>query len=155
MGTIFVIAEHRQGELRDITFEMLFKANTLCKDLSHKLTAVVLGGDEALADEIKKWADTILLFEHERLKNFDGDLYKEVISGLIEEYEPFITLMGHTSWGMDFAPALAIKTGYPLATDCVDIQVEDGRPSVIRQIYSGKIFTKVSFRESKSCIIFS
>ncbi len=153
MGTIFVIAEHRQGELRDITFEMLFKANTLCKDLSHKLTAVVLGGDEALADEIKKWADTILLFEHERLKNFDGDLYKEVISGLIEEYEPFITLMGHTSWGMDFAPALAIKTGYPLATDCVDIQVEDGRPSVIRQIYSGKIFTKVSFRESKSYLI--
>jgi hypothetical protein len=29
MGEIFVVAEHRQGELREITLEMLFKANEL------------------------------------------------------------------------------------------------------------------------------
>ena len=31
MGEIFVIAEHRDGELREVTFQMLWKANDLCE----------------------------------------------------------------------------------------------------------------------------
>ena len=30
MGDIFVIAEHRNGEIRDITFEMLQKSGRAC-----------------------------------------------------------------------------------------------------------------------------
>ncbi len=54
---------------------------------------------------------------------------------------------------MDLAPALSIKMGFPLATDCVDIQLDDGHPIVIRQIYSGKLFTKVSFKESAGYMV--
>jgi electron transfer flavoprotein alpha subunit len=80
-------------------------------------------------------------------------VYKEILNGLIVENRPLITLIGHSSWGMDLAPSLSIKTGYPLATDCVDILIEDGRPKVIRQIYSGKVFSKMSFKESEGYII--
>ncbi|OPX35478.1 MAG: hypothetical protein B1H11_09065 [Desulfobacteraceae bacterium 4484_190.1] len=154
MGEIFVVVEHRQGEVRDITFEMLFKAGELCQESSHELTAILMGGkEEPFLDDIAPKADRVMVFEDERLKNFNGDLYKEILDGLIKEYRPFLTLMGHTSWGMDLAPALCIKTGYPLATDCVDILVENGRPVVIRQIYSGKVFSKVSFKESQGYLM--
>ncbi|MDP6180253.1 MAG: electron transfer flavoprotein subunit alpha/FixB family protein, partial [Desulfatiglandales bacterium] len=154
MGEIFVVVEHRKGEVREITFEMLFKASELCKGLSHSLTAILIGRKkEAFIDGITQRADKVIAVEDERLNNFNADNYKEILHRLIEEHRPFLTLMGHTPWGMDFAPALSIKTGFPLATDCVDIMVVDGHPMVIRQIYSGKIFSKVSFKESEGYLI--
>ena len=154
MGEIFVVVEHRQGEVRDITYEMFFKANELCREYSHKLTAILLGGkDEPFLEDIAPLADRIMIFEDEQLRIFSSDLYKDILNGLIEEHRPFLTFMGHTSWGMDLGPALSVKTGYPLATDCVDIMVEDDRPVVIRQIFSGKVFNRVSFKESQGYLI--
>ena len=48
--------EHRKGEIRDITREMLYKAGELCAGASHELVAVVLAGEEAdgLAREAAK-----------------------------------------------------------------------------------------------------
>jgi electron transfer flavoprotein alpha subunit len=154
MADIFVVVEHRKGEVRDITYEMLFKADQLCRAYSHNLTAVMFGGkDEGFAEDILRKADKVIVFEDERLKDYDSDMYKDILQRLVVEERPFLTLMGHTSWGMDLAPALSVKTGYPLATDCVDILLEDGRPKVIRQIYSGKVYSKVSFRESQGYLI--
>jgi electron transfer flavoprotein alpha subunit len=153
MGEIFVVIEHRRGEIRDITFEMLSEAQKLCTSLSYTLTAVLIGeGNGIGAQDFTAKADRVIVVDDERVKTFDADLSKEILSQLMEEYHPFITLCGHTPYGMDLAPALSIRKGYPLATDCVDILLEDGRPKVIRQIYNGKIFTKVSFRESESYI---
>ncbi|HBF43490.1 MAG TPA: electron transfer flavoprotein subunit alpha/FixB family protein, partial [Desulfobacteraceae bacterium] len=154
MGEIFVVVEHRQGEVRDISFEMLFKASQLCREFSHNLTAIVIGGkDESYVDEIVKKADRVICVEDEKLKNFSAELYMEILNNLIGEYQPFLTLIGHTSWGMDLAPCVAIKTGYPLATDCVDILIDNSRPNVIRQIYSGKVFSRISFKESAGYLI--
>jgi electron transfer flavoprotein alpha subunit len=154
MGEIFVVVEHRKGEVREITYQLLWKANELSHKLSYTLTAVLFGGkDEGFLGDIKERADKVLVFEDERVKNFNGDLYKELLFRLIQEHRPFLTLMGHTPWGMDFAPSLSIRTGYPLATDCVDIQVQDGRPKAVRQIYTGKIFSRIGFRDSEGYLI--
>jgi electron transfer flavoprotein alpha subunit len=61
--------------------------------------------------------------------------------------------MGHTPWSLDLAPALAVKTGCPLATDCVDILLDSGKPKVVRQVYSGKIFSRMAFKESSGYLI--
>ena len=150
MGEILVVVEHRKGEIREITREMLFKARELCSGAYHELVAVVLVGDEAgsMVQEVAKMADKVLVFQGPWFENFDSHVYGEVLTSLVRERKPFLTLIGHTSWGMDIAPALAVQSGYPLATDCVNILLEDGRPFAIRQIYSGKLFSRVSFRES-------
>jgi electron transfer flavoprotein alpha subunit len=154
MGEIFVVVEHRRGEVREITYGMLNKAGEICRKLSYNLTAIVLADNKAdFIGEISKRSDRVMVFEDERLSVFDGNLYKEILSRLIEEYHPLLTLMGHTSWGMDLGPALSIKTGCPLATDCVDILVEENRPKVIRQVYGGKAFSRVSFKDSNSYLV--
>ncbi|MFC1823979.1 electron transfer flavoprotein subunit alpha/FixB family protein [Thermodesulfobacteriota bacterium] len=154
MSEIFVVIEHRQGEVRDISYEMLFKANELCQKLSHTLTAILIGGkDMPFVEQIAEKADKVILFEDEKVASFKADQYKDILNGLLAEHSPFMTLIGHTAWGMDLAPCLSVKCGFPLVTDCVDILVEDNRPLAIRQIYSGKIYTKVSFKEAGGYLI--
>ena len=154
MSELFVIVEHRLGETRDITYEMLWKAGELAQKLSHTVTAIILGHDvKSLADNISDRADKIIIFDDERLKNFNADIHKEIIYALIEESKPAFTLIGNTSWGMELAPCLSVKTGLPLATDCIDIIPKDDTIIAQRQMFNGKIFANVSFTEPKGCLI--
>jgi electron transfer flavoprotein alpha subunit len=154
MSEIFVVIEHRLNEVRDITYEMLWKAGELAQKHSHTVTAILLGHEVgALAENISDRAHRILFFDDERLRNFNADIYKEIIAELIQESNPILTLIGNTSWGMELAPCLAVRTGYPLATDCIDIAFQDGKLFAERQMYSGKIFSHVSFAESKGYLL--
>ena len=154
MAEIFVVIEHRNGEFRDVSYEMLRKAHDLGQQDSHSLTAVLLKGSEALPlQEIVERADKVIQVEDDRLGAFDGELTKEILARLIEVERPILTLVGHTAWGMDLAPALAVKVGSPIATDCVDIFIEGGEPKALRQIYSGKIFSKVAFKKSEGYLV--
>lgn len=154
MDEILVIVEHRQGVVRDITHEMLFKAGQLSKNNSCTVTALLIGGvDENALEELARRADKVLVLEQDSLKNFSPDSYKEIAFRLIRDRQPLMTLIGHTSWGMGYAPALSVKTGYPMATDCMDIFLENRRPLAVRQMYGGKIFSRVSFKKSDGYII--
>jgi len=154
MSELFVIVEHRLGEIRDITYEMLWKAGELAQNLSHTVTAIILGHDvNSLVENISDRADKIITFDDERLKNFNADIYKEIIYGLIQESKPALTLIGGTSWGMELAPCLSVKTGLPLATDCIDILPKDTTFIAQRQMFNGKIFANVSFAESEGCLL--
>ncbi|RJR33265.1 MAG: electron transfer flavoprotein subunit alpha/FixB family protein [Desulfobacteraceae bacterium] len=154
MADIFVVVEHRQGEVREISLQALWKANELSKKMSAPITAVIMGGkDESFVNEIASRADKVLLFENDSLRNFTPDLYVGILQSLIQEHRPLITLVGHTPWGMDLGPSLSVRTGYPVATDCVDVLVDNGKPKAIRQVYSGKLFQKVSFKDSEGYLI--
>ena len=154
MSEIFVIVEHRLNEIRDISFEMLWKACELAQTHSHTVTAILLGHEvNALAEQISDRADKVVLVDDERCKNFNADTSKEIVAGLIRESKPILTLVGNTAWGMELAPCLAVKTGYPLATDCIDISFQDGKLVAERQMYDGKIFSRVSFSDSPGYLL--
>jgi electron transfer flavoprotein alpha subunit len=154
MGEIMVVIEHRQGKVRDISLEILSKADALCNQLSFQLTAAILAADSnPIVDHLKARADRFLVFEDERLATFEPERYIGILNRIIGEARPFLTLMGHTPWGMDLAPALAVRTGYPLATDCSGLSVEGGKPSAVRQILNGKVFSRVGFKDSEGYLI--
>jgi len=108
---------------------------------------------ENLAAQLKDRAGRIIIYDDKRLQHFDAECYTEILAGLIAARKPMMVLMGHTPWGMDLAPALSVKTGFPLATDCVEILMESGKPKIVRQIYSGKIFARMAFRDAPSYLI--
>ncbi|UCC33630.1 MAG: electron transfer flavoprotein subunit alpha/FixB family protein [Candidatus Bathyarchaeota archaeon] len=154
MTELFVLAEHRQGEIRDVTFELLTKGKELAKKTSTDLTAIVLGhnaGNHAkrLADHAKR----VLVIEDPRLENFNSEAYQMVLSQLISQRKPSLTLMGHTAFGVDLAPSLATELNLPLATDCVDLDFEGETLTVIRQVYGGKVNVKARVRKSEGYIV--
>jgi len=143
---IFVLAEHRRGSLRDVTWEILNKGTELASRSGAELIAVLLGyrvGD--FAEELAHWAEQVLVVEDERLENFNSETYQKVLSHLISEYKPLVTLLGHTAFGMELAPSLATQLQIPLSTDCIDLHLEGGKLTTIRQMYGGKVNAEISF----------
>jgi electron transfer flavoprotein alpha subunit len=150
MGDVFVLAEHRRGELREVTLEMLGKGRKLANQMGGNLKAVLLGhGVDAFASELADQAHEVLVVEDERLENFNSELYQEVLVSLLADRKPTLTLIGHTACGMDLAPSLAAELDLPLATDCIGFEFEDGRLLAIREMYGGKLQANVSFGGSE------
>lgn len=154
MTELFVLAEQRRGELRDITFEMLTKGRELSQKIDADLTAVLLGHNvkefaKKLADHAKK----VLTVDDARLEDFNAEAYQKVLSHLVSERKPLLTLIGHTSFGIDLAPSLATELNVPLATDCINVDFEERKPIVVRQVYGGKVNVRASLRTSESYIV--
>jgi electron transfer flavoprotein alpha subunit len=153
MGEIFVVVEHRQGKIRDITYEMLQAGETLASQQGASSTAVLLGHHaKNFAEELALRTSKVLVVEDAQLEHFNSILYQKVLSSLIAKYQPFLTLIGHTAFGMDLAPSLSVEMGFPLVTDCIGLSFEGNRLKAVRSIYGGKVNANVSLKESKGYI---
>jgi len=149
MSRIFVLVEHRQGEIRDITREMLAKGRELAKQPDGKLTAILLGYQvDNFAGELAQYADEVLVLDDRKLANFNGAIYQETVSKLVAEYQPQLTLIGHTGFGMELAGLLEM----PLATDCIDLYFKDSALTVVRQMYTGKVNAEIAFNPAQSYV---
>jgi electron transfer flavoprotein alpha subunit len=150
MGEIFVLVEHRQGKIRDVTYEMLGVGDKLVTRHGSSLTAVLLGkGVKNFAEDLATRAGKVLVVEDENLEHFNSILYQNVLTSLLSKYQPLLTLIGHTAFGMDLAPSLSVGTGSPLVTDCIDVSLEDGRFKATRSVYGGKVNATISLKESQ------
>ncbi|MBW2339234.1 MAG: electron transfer flavoprotein subunit alpha/FixB family protein [Deltaproteobacteria bacterium] len=154
MDEILVLAEHRQGELRDITFEMLFAANTLGKENGLATAGLLLGHETSgLAGKLKGACDRVLVIEDPELAHYNADQYLMALETAVKDRKPLLTLIGHTAMGMDLAPAMAARLCLPLVTDCVELSLEEGRLGVLRQIYGGKINAQLVMKPSDHYLI--
>ena len=150
MAEIFVLVEHRQGKIRDITYEMLEAGEKLASQQGASSTAVLLGHNvKNFAEELATRAAKVLVVEDVQLEHFNSILYQKVLCSLIAKYQPFLTLIGHTAFGMDLAPSLSVEMGFPLVTDCIGLSFEESRLKAVRSIYGGKVNANISMRESK------
>jgi electron transfer flavoprotein alpha subunit len=154
MGDIFVLAEHRQGELRDVTFEMLGKGQELAAAMDAPLAAVLLGHDvDGFATELAKHANQVVVVEDERLEHFNSAVCQQVLAQLISERKPGLVLIGHSAQGMDLAPSLATQLGLPLVTDCLGLEVEDGQLFALREMYGGKVSARFAFKQADTHLV--
>ena len=154
MTEIFVLAEHRQGQIRDITFEALTKAREFAEKTNADLNAILLGKDvKEHAKTLSEYARKVIVVEDDKLNNFNSEAYQKVLSNLIKERKPLLTLIGHTAYGIELAPRLAAALNLPLATDCIDLGFENETLVVTRQMFGGKVNVKAVARKSESYII--
>jgi len=153
MAEIFVLVEHRQGKIRDITFEMLEAGEKIASQRGTSSTAVLLGHHvKNFAEELASKASKVLVVEDQQLEHFNSILYQNVLSSLMTTFRPLLTMIGHTAFGMDLAPSLAVEKGFPLVTDCIGLSFEEGGLRATRSIYGGKVNANLSVRESKGYV---
>ena len=153
MSEIFVLIEHRKNEIRDITFEMLTLGRQLAKKNGTSLTAVLLADHtERFTDRLKNHADKVLCIDEEKAENFNSEIYQKILSSLIKDRKPILTLIGHTAFGLDLAPSLATVTGLPLATDCIGLELENNILSAERQMFGGKVNARISLNAGSGYI---
>ncbi len=150
---ILVLVEHRKGEIRDITFEMLGKGRDLAESGGWRLTALLLGhGVSAMVGPLAARADLVEAIEDPGLEIFNSDAYQSVLADVIRDRKPAVVLIGHTSYGLDLAPGLATELDLPLITDVTDVSLENGSVVAVRPVYGGKAKARVRSRESQTIV---
>jgi electron transfer flavoprotein alpha subunit len=138
---IFVVIEHLQGQLADISYVMLAGARILAQGTDGDVVAILLGNNaQALANDLA--ADRVLYVEHPALEEFSSDAYLKAISELIREDLPRAVIFGHTSIGSDVAGGLAVRLNLPLVSQIKSFHIENGTPKFISQICGGKIMAE-------------
>jgi electron transfer flavoprotein alpha subunit len=154
MAEIFALVEHRQGTIRDITFELLACGRKLAEARNTTLTAVLFGSDTgSMVDLIKTMAHRVLVVDNPVYKDFNAEIYQITLHDLIKKHAPVLTLIGHTAYGYDLCAPLAIQLDCPFTTDCLEITFAGDHLKVVRQMYDGKLNARVTLCSHSSYIV--
>src|SRR5258708_2079863 len=144
---VLVLVEQRENRLRKAGIEALSEGRRIAGSLGQPLNALIVGGDvKGLTDEVKaQGANKIYLAESATFGKYSTEGYAAALTLAIQEVQPNVVLLAHTSQGKDLAPRVAARLDLGLATDVTDIKVADGKVTAVRPVYAGKAYTTVEF----------
>src|SRR5688572_5949715 len=144
---VWVIVEHRDGKLRDVTLELLGAARPMAAKLHHKVTAVLLGHNVGHLPEelVAAGADEVLVCEHPVLKTPLARPSTDVINKLVEERKPNIVLIGATHTGRDISSRVAATLDAGMTADCTELDVDatNGELLARRPAFGGKMLATI------------
>jgi electron transfer flavoprotein alpha subunit len=145
MSGILVVAETRQGELREISLELVGAALTVKEQAGGPVMVAVLGaGGEAHAGALAAPGVDEVLTVAGAPENCEAHVHEGVLEALIAEEQPGLVLLGHTIDSMGFGPALAARLGLGFASDVTGVSWEEG-PVATRGAYGGKVEVELDF----------
>lgn len=147
MKKVLVLAETRNGSIRNVSFEALAAARKIAG--RGEVIAALFGteGDGKTNPLAHYGADQIFTIDDERLETYTTDAYTQALTQLIGSVQPDAVILGHTAIGKDLAPRVAARLGFGLISDCIDLEISGGEIVFLRPIYAGKAFQKKKFSE--------
>ncbi|MFW5999991.1 MAG: electron transfer flavoprotein subunit alpha/FixB family protein [Halorubrum sp.] len=142
MADVLVVAEHRRGELRDVTYETITAGRELANARGGDLHVAVISGDvDGFAEELnREGVDAVHAVADG--EEFDHNAYQAVASTLADRLDAGAVVLPNSVNGLDYAPALAEELDVPIVTDAVGIDYDDGL-TVTREMYGSKVETTV------------
>ena len=143
---IWIFAEQREGNIQEVTLEILGKAKEISLVNNEEVTAVLIGQDvKPLAQELIYYgADVVIVIEDELLKEYQTNVYTDILEKVVEKYKPSSLLLGATTIGRDLAPRLATRIHTGLSADCIDLEMDkDGLLIQTKPSFGGNIMVEI------------
>ncbi len=139
---ILVIAEERGGTLNPVSWEAVAAA----QQAGGPVTVAVVGADTSGSAGALASAGVaeVIRLEAPALASYTQDGFVAALAGLIDAEAPGDVFLSHTYQARDFAPALAVRTGRPLVTDCVGIRASAGGRVFVRPVFQGRLLADVA-----------
>lgn len=154
MGGLLVIAEHRQGELTPGSLECITAARQLQVEKSQRLTVAVLATDP---DKYSEQLNLDGVHEIVRIttpqEEFQVDAYEAAVSALVSERQPAVVLVPHSVDAWSYAPAIAARGDFGLATDVFGIRYEGDELVATRAAYAEKLHMELDFPGRKTVLL--
>jgi electron transfer flavoprotein alpha subunit len=124
---VWAVAELLNGELRQVSFELLGKGSELAHKLNARLAAVVAGVN--VGNHVKALAahgaSRVYVADDERLARYSTFDYTTLVADAIKTHNPMTVLLGSTSNGRDLAPRIAARLSLGLTADCIDVDLDE------------------------------
>jgi len=154
MSKVLVVVEHRQGAIKDTTFELIALARDLAARSDLEPAAVLVGHALApLTDVLSRYVPRTIVVESEALEHFRYETHAAVLKDILEKEAPLLALCPHTAFGMELFPRLSVETGRPCATDCIGVEADGAGLSVVRSVYNGKIRSRSAFAPADGYLV--
>ncbi|MFQ5922076.1 MAG: electron transfer flavoprotein subunit alpha/FixB family protein [Anaerolineales bacterium] len=139
---VLIVAEHSDGKMSDISYEMVGKAKGIATTLGGQAIALVLGHD--IQEQAGSFAsDATLYVDDPALAEFNPEAYCRVIEGVVSEKSPRLCLFGSTTSGMDLGAWLSAKSNLSCVAYVNSIEVEGDQLVATSQVYAGKMTAEV------------
>lgn len=149
---VFVLVEHRDGQVAESTFELLGKAGELAGAAGGEAVALLVGsGIDPLLGQLGA-AGRVIAIEDAGLAEFTPTGYQAALTPVLREREPLLLLVTNSGVGMDVAAGLSMTTGLPLAAYAVEVTLDGGAPLVTSQLYAGRIQVRSRFRDGRGIV---
>ena len=142
MADVLVVAEHRRGDLRDVSYEAITAGRELADARGGDLHVAVIAGDvDDFAEDLnREGVDAIHTVANG--EEFDHNVYQTAVAALLDRTDAAAVVAPNSVNGLDYAPAVAEDRGLPLVTDAVGFEY-DGGLTVTREMYGSKVETTV------------
>jgi electron transfer flavoprotein alpha subunit len=146
--TYIIMAEVREGKLRQVTLEAI-RAAGLIKEDGDQLVAILMGhGIASQASELAQYGiSQVFAIDHVDLEHYNAQNYFTAITQLIDQLQPHALIFGHTAVGRDLAPMVAARMNAGQISDVIAIEKTAGEVSFTRPLYAGKAFETKQFAE--------
>ncbi|WP_226004442.1 electron transfer flavoprotein subunit alpha/FixB family protein [Natrinema salinisoli] len=141
MTDVLAVADHRRGELRDVSYEIITAGRQLADETGGDLhLAVISGTVDDFAEKLNRdGVDAIHTVSHG--EEFNHDVYTQAITQLYDELAPQYVLTPNSVNGLDYAPAIANQLDLPVVTDTIDLDNDGETLVATREMYGGKVET--------------
>jgi electron transfer flavoprotein alpha subunit len=138
---IYLIIEHHQGQVSDLSYMMVAAAQEITSSLGGSIIAVMFGHQQQGA--VNDLAvNRVLYFDHPLLASYSPGVYQHVIAAIVEEHRPRLLVFGDTSAGSETAGCLSARFDLPIISSCRSLQIQDGRLTYTSQICGGKMMVQ-------------
>jgi electron transfer flavoprotein alpha subunit len=140
--SVLVVAEHRQGEVRDTTRELV----TAARELGGPVAVLVIAADPApLASQVDLAGVDEILTVTSGSQEFETDTFQAAVESVVTARNPRVVLTGFTVDGMGWAPAVAASLGLGFASDVFAVRDDGGSVVAQRAFYGGKVHGELEF----------
>ncbi|MCD6234876.1 MAG: electron transfer flavoprotein subunit alpha [Candidatus Neomarinimicrobiota bacterium] len=143
---IAVYADHVEGNIHPVTFELLGKAREMAVKIGYPVYCLMMGDRISIkAEELRHYgADKIFVYDKPELKDFRIEPYTAVFEDFIKKVRPSIVLVGGTTVGRSLAPRTAARFRTGLTADCTILDVQDNTDlDQIRPAFGGNIMAHI------------
>lgn len=152
---VWVFADHMDGRLMPVSFELLSEARRIADETSGQVKVVVIGLDDeaAVAELAAHGADHVHIVETETLGHYDPGAYSATLGNLCLLQGPGLVILPATCTGADLAARVAATNGWPIFPKAVGIRVTDGVAQVTRALAAGKIHARLTPATEGPCLV--
>lgn len=151
MSQILVFAEHKNGQIKKTSLELLSAAKK--SGTPFNVAAVGVGAKNLSSVAGSYGATELLICEAEVFNTYNSEAYSTWMSQVISSKKPGVVLATASLLGKDLFPRVGAKTNSGVATDCTSLTLSGTNVQVRRPVYSAKASVEVEFVNSETKII--
>lgn len=143
---ITVYADHIDGAIHPVTYELIGKAKELAEKINHPVYAVMIGSNiaEQCHEILHYGVDKVFVYDDEKLARFKIEPYTAVFENFVNNVKPTAILVGATPVGRQLAPRLAARLHTGLTADCTQLEINENTDLVqIRPAFGGNIMAQI------------